>query len=297
MAHHSPEQVWADWWVRLPARCCACCLLQGADATLIRTGRRHHPKALADGRWREKEPDQQRLCQQPHLALLALASLPRGGRGGGLRSQHRGALPWKGTKEVRREERGERAWHFSLLEWNTPVLGKTLVGFVPDPPSTVRNMNPFPSCASSFSANLSPKFNINITKNEFFFGWGVLPCLWYKYACAWTFFPVSHLTGDNHSVCDAHPREPKHVHTCIPTPPPPNPLLSPGSALVECLWGVGHRAEKFTLLFFSLKSRKRRQLKKKTLILRLMLNTLFYIDWASHFPTMGQVESRWPRAR
>lgn len=222
---------------------------------------------------------------------------PGGGRGGGLRSQHRGALPWKGTKEVRREERGERAWHFSLLEWNTPVLGKTLVGFVPDPPSTVRNMNPFPSCASSFSANLSPKFNINITKNEFFFGWGVLPCLWYKYACAWTFFPVSHLTGDNHSVCDAHPREPKHVHTCIPTPPPPNPLLSPGSALVECLWGVGHRAEKFTLLFFSLKSRKRRQLKKKTLILRLMLNTLFYIDWASHFPTMGQVESRWPRAR
>lgn len=82
MAHHSPEQVWADWWVRLPARCCACCLLQGADATLIRTGRRHHPKALADGRWREKEPDQQRLCQQPHLALLALASLPRGGAGG-----------------------------------------------------------------------------------------------------------------------------------------------------------------------------------------------------------------------
>lgn len=278
MAHHSPEQVWADHWVWLPARCCACCLLQGSGANLIRTGRRHHPKALADGRWREKEPDQQRLCQQPHLALLALASLPRGG---GLRSQHRGALPWKGTKEVRREERGEWAWHFSLLEWNPSVLGKTLVGFVPYPPS--------------FSANLSPNFNINITKSEFFFGWGVLPCLWYKYACAWMFFPVSHLRWDNQSVwgtpTGAQARAHLHTH-----PPTPKSFVKPWLSSYGVPVGCRPQSREVYIVLFSEKQEEK-TIKKKTLILRLILNTLFYIDWASHFPTMEQVESRWPRAR
>lgn len=98
-----------------------------------------------------------RLCQQPHLALLALVSLPRGGGGRGLRSQHQGALPWKGTKEVRREGRGEWEWPFPLLEWNIPVLGKTSVGSLPYPPSTIRDGNPFPSGSSSFPAKPLPQ--------------------------------------------------------------------------------------------------------------------------------------------
>lgn len=59
---------------------------------------------LADREWNLKELDQQHLCQQSHLAFLALDGVPRVW-GGGIEMPVQEASPWKDTREVGREQR------------------------------------------------------------------------------------------------------------------------------------------------------------------------------------------------
>lgn len=125
------------------------------------------PKALADGKWDEKEPDQQLLCQQPHLALLALASLP----GGRTEKPAPRGPTLEGHQGSRREGGRQRTSvaFFSFLE-RSRFQERLQLYFYQSLPTQLQIGIHSLSCSSSFPVNLSPKHNVNNT--EAFFSCG-----------------------------------------------------------------------------------------------------------------------------
>lgn len=148
--------------------CCwyTCHPLQGGNSNLIRTRHCHHQK-----HWQTESGMRKSRISSISASSPIWPSWPwQASLGGELRSQHQGALPWKGTKEAGREggRQGTSVAFFPFLKDPSSRKGFSCLFYRSLP--TQLDRNPLPSCSSSFLVNISPKYNINNT--EAFFSCG-----------------------------------------------------------------------------------------------------------------------------